>query len=193
MDTKILSYDDVRGISLGSNDEPLVSVQLLDNTIIIKYDKFDMVPYTGLDMMVRQSVAERLAQVNKYLYKNFRLRLQVVYGYRAPVLQQKYFKARYESLKATCINLNDDELIRMTHEFVAVPDSAGHTLGAAVDLTLIDAKDSELNMGGRIADYSDPESIKTFSKSITKTQLKNRTILLEAMMVAGFAPFLGEW
>jgi D-alanyl-D-alanine dipeptidase len=80
-----------------------------------------------------------------------------------------------------------------THNFVAVPSVAGHPTGGAVDATIVDAQGKELDMGTKIGDFSDPEKIKTFSKKISKKQLKNRLLLHEVMVKEGFAPFYGEW
>jgi hypothetical protein len=88
--------------------------------------------------------------------------------------------------------MSTEQLVRLTHNYVAVPDSAGHTLGAAVDVTILDRKGKACDMGAEIADYSDPVAIQTYANVGVRPR-KLRQILLEAMTSVGFAPFLGEW
>lgn len=189
---KILGYDDVVAFQPGSSDEPLVDVRTYDPSISTHYIKRDMVAYTGDIMYVRKTLAEKLASVNKKLLAH-NYRLEIVYGYRHPEVQRKYFDARREAIKAENPGLDDGNLDRMTHGFVAIPEVAGHPAGAAVDLTIVDSNGVDLNMGMKIADYSDPEHILTDSSDITDVQAENRKLLHDAMVEEGFAPFYGEW
>lgn len=190
---KILSYDDVKKIKNGKVNERLVDVRSYDNSIVAEYEKFDMVVYTGLEVLVRRTVAQKLADVNGRLRKKYNLMIKVVYGYRAPEVQARYFNKRRAEINLANPGMSSEELDAYTHSFVAVPDVAGHTTGGAVDITLINAAGEPCNMGTAIADYSDENRIKTFSDSISSDQQKLRIILLSEMKDAGFAPFLGEW
>ena len=78
----ILSYDDVAQYSAGSSSEPLVEVTRYDSSIIAKYIKKDMVPITGNMIYVRDSVAQKLARIEKNL-KDKGYRLRVAYAYAA--------------------------------------------------------------------------------------------------------------
>lgn|GEM_PF-6991181 len=49
---------------------------------------------------------------------------------------------------------------------------AGHPTGGAVDLTLVDSVGNEMNMGNTIADYANPEVIKTFANT-NREQMDN--------------------
>lgn len=191
MSNRILTYDDVKSIPLGSNDEPLVKANKYDARITCQYKKFDMFPWTGFDILVRDSVARKLATANAAL-KIEGFGLKVVYGYRSPSVQKQYFDKRFKALRAENLGLNDEELLRLTHSYVAVPDSAGHTLGAAVDITIGDCSGNECDMGTAIADYSDPMAIQSGAK-VGASQTRLRRLLQKVMLDAGFAPFLGEW
>lgn len=192
MNRKILSYDDVKDIPFGDRDEDLVSANAYDDDIVCEYKKFDMFAWTGFDILVRNSVARNLAEANKYLQTHYNLSLKVVYGYRSPEVQTKYFEVRYEELKRENPSMDDAGLRRLTHNFVAMPDAAGHTLGAAIDVTLVDDHGKECDMGTKVADYTDPVAIQTFA-TVSEKQATFRNMLLAAMTEAGFAPFLGEW
>lgn len=190
MNKKILSYDDVKNIQFGSSDEPLVKANTYDDRIVCEYKKYDMFAWTGFDILVRDSVARKLADANDEIQK-YGFNLKVVYGYRSIDVQQRYFDRQYNKLRCQNPTMSDEELLRLTHNYVARPNTAGHTLGAAVDVTLVSG-DKECDMGTEIADYNDPNAIQTFAR-VSKERAKSRKILLNAMMNAGFAPFLGEW
>ncbi len=73
-----------------------------------------------------------------------------------------------------------------------IAEQSGHSLGGTVDLTLIDLDTGEpLDMGGDF-DLFDERSHYAY-EGVTDAQLANRTLLREAMLVAGFAPYAQEW
>ncbi|HEY0964866.1 MAG TPA: M15 family metallopeptidase [Candidatus Saccharimonadales bacterium] len=189
---RILSYDDVVHFSAGDSTEPLVDVSTYDDTITTQYIKTDMVPITGEVIYVRDSIAKKLTRIEAALREKG-YRLKVVYGYRHPEVQRKYFEKRRATIGEQNPKLTGEALDRYTHNFVAVPDIAGHPAGAAVDLTLIDIKGTPVDMGTGIADYSDEDKIKTFADNISDEQIANRKLLHDLMVKEGFAPFYGEW
>lgn len=68
---------------------------------------------------------------------------------------------------------------------------SGHTRGSTVDLTIIKKDGSFVDMGGTFdlfSEISHPDY-----KKITKKQKKNRKILRDAMLKAGFNPLDSEW
>lgn len=189
---KILLYDDVLTASTGENGEPLVPVETYDQTILGRYIKADMIPLTGETIYVRDGVAKRLAAAS-FTVRPLKFTLHVAYGYRAPEIQQAYFNARKQVLHIENPSMNEPDLRRLTHGFVADPTVAGHPTGGAVDITLLDENQQPLEMETGIADYSDPSRIQTFDESIDEATMKNRLILHDAMVGAGFVPFYGEW
>jgi D-alanyl-D-alanine dipeptidase len=189
----ILTYNDIKDVNDGSSDEALISVRRYDNSIAVQYEKFDMLAYVGFKILVRETVARKLAKVNNSLNAKYKLALKVVYGYRALEVQTNYFNERQTELASSNSNLSRKELRTLTHNFVAVPEVAGHVTGGAVDVTLITLDGLVCDMGTKIADYTDENRIRTFDNGITVDQRRLRKILLEEMMAEGFAPFLGEW
>ncbi len=189
---KILTYDDVAQAAPGTSNEELIDARFYDPTIIAQYDKHDMHAYTGDIILVRDMLARKLARVNHTLASSG-LRLKIVYGYRHPEVQEAYFTKRQQVILADQPTLDSEQLKRYTHGFVAVPDVAGHVTGGAVDLTIVGGNSQELDMGTGIADYADPEKIKTFTESLHQQQRNNRMLLHDSMIHEGFAPFYGEW
>lgn len=189
---RILSYDDVAQHSAGDSDEQLVDVVLYDNSIITQYIKTDMVAITGNTIYVRDTIAKKLARIEASLREKG-YGLKIVYGYRHPRIQREYFKSRKNNLALRYPELTGAALDRYTHNYVAVPEIAGHPAGAAVDLTLVDSNKLEVNMGTAIADYTDETKIRTFASSLTPEQTENRKLLHDVMINENFAPFYGEW
>lgn len=188
---RIITYQELTTITSANIQEQLIDVRTYAPTIIARYAKQDMLPYTGETIVVRTTVAQKLAEVNRSLApKN--MRLKIVYGYRHPDVQQAYFYRQRAVLQQTKPHLSDTELDAVTHMFVAVPTVAGHPTGGAVDLTLVDASGKEVDMGTDIADFTDPR-IPTFSPGLSTRQRSNRRILCDAMAAQDFAPFYGEW
>ena len=188
----ILTYDEMASAEQGASQEPLVDVRKYDPSIVSEHEQSDMQVYTGESILVRDTVARKLAAANEQLQTEYNLRLRVVYGFRHPKVQEKYFRERKAALRRENPEMSEYNLIRLVHDFVAVPDVAGHPMGAAVDLTLVDDSNNPVDMGNAISDYSDPDIIKTFAE-VTSEQASYRKILHDAMTAQGFAPFYGEW
>lgn len=191
IDQKILTYKDLTASSPGDSQEGFVDASRYDGTIITQYNKDDMRKHTGDVIYVRDILARKLALVNQSLPKGYRLK--VVYGYRHPEVQQKYFMRMKKSVKKRYPDLTGDALKSYVHNFIAVPEVAGHPTGGAVDLTIIQKDGKELDMGTAIAEYIEPDKIKTFSDDLTPYQIKNRMLLHDLMVQQDFAPFYGEW
>ncbi len=190
---KICTYNELVEVATGENDEQLIDVRNYDNRIIAHYEKMDMLPYTGEFIFVRDTVARKLATANAALIKRDNLFLKIVYGYRHPDIQKMYFDKMRAKLKMIHLSLNDKELDALTHNFVAVPLVAGHPTGGAIDITIVDTEGNVLDMGTDIADFSNPEKIKTFANGLSSAQKKNRLLLRDVLMNEDFAPFYGEW
>ena len=74
-----------------------------------------------------------------------------------------------------------------------IMEKSGHTRGSTVDLTLFDMKTGkEVDMGGTF-DWFGIESHPDYVGKLTKTQLKNRKFLRDAMIRHGFKPLDSEW
>ncbi|MES2875975.1 MAG: M15 family metallopeptidase [Patescibacteria group bacterium] len=189
---RILGYEDVAAVPPGTRDEPLVDVREYSPDIVAEYAKPDMKHLTGETIYVRDMLAEKLAKVNRELGRSS-MRLLVTYGYRHPEVQRAYFEVRREEIAQYNPLMIGEELDAYTHNFVAIPSLGGHPAAAAVDLTILDRDNIPLDMGTGIADYTDPEKIRTDHPGLTYRQIGNRAILHDAMVDENFAPFYGEW
>lgn len=191
LEEKFLTYQELSKASIKDNLEKLISLSGLN----IQNFSIDerMQKYTGDEIYVRTGVAARLLDVQEYLNEILPgTKLEVVYGYRHPVIQkQSYEDIKRRILKAQPDGWTEIALKEKIHHFIAVPEVAGHPTGGAVDVRLIGADGEELPMGTQVHDFVSDSYV--FSPFISKEAWNNRQKLRQAMMSAGFAPFDGEW
>lgn len=189
----MIQYDDLLNVPVQENGEKLVIVQDFSPDIICQYEKFDMEAYIGDRMLLRASVVNLLQMVSQTLkQQDSTACLKLVYAYRHPIFQERYFLKRVEELEIQFPNLAEKEIKRRAHLLSASPDVAGHPAGGAVDIIILQGN-QETDMGTRIADFSNPEKIQTYHPHLTVLQNTNRLWLRNIMMSQGFAPFDGEW
>lgn len=167
---KIATIQELRNKPCRDNGEPLVP---LENGII-----------------VRKSVAEKIASAKRKLKRYLGMDIAVKEGYRTPEYQERYFLQEFMNQYDAKLSL--DELIEKTHQFVALTSVAGHPTGGAVDVTLL-FNGQEVDMGGKIADFTKASLIPTYSPLATQEQARGRLLLHDLMLEEGFAPFYGEW
>lgn len=182
--------DEFKRIRFNENGEPLIHLREVFPDIHCEYRRKDS---EINEVLVRCKIANKLHNVQKRLQGyDKKMNLLVVEGYRSPFYQERYFLKQFlvEYQKDSTKDL--DTLTETTHQFVALPSVAGHPTGGAVDLT-ITYGDIEVDMGGKIADFSIPERLPTYSSLITSLQAKNRSLLHDLMIAEGFAPYYGEW
>lgn len=124
-------------------------------------------------IFLRKIVADSLHSVQKKL-KKLGYALKVFDGYRPLSVQKLMWKV-----------LPDPQ-------YVADPAvGSKHNRGSAVDLTLIDCRGKELDMGTEFDDFTEKAS-----PSYTKFPadiLENREILSKTMQECGFLPITSEW
>jgi D-alanyl-D-alanine dipeptidase len=100
--------------------------------------------------------------------------LKVYDCYRPPEVQKKFWA------------LVPDE------RYVANPvKGSKHSLGAAVDLTLVDRRGRELEMPTRYDDFTE-RAHRDYMK-LPRRAIRNRALLREVMVRHGFVPLPTEW
>jgi D-alanyl-D-alanine dipeptidase len=173
----------------------LVNIQALDPRIQVdlKYagdDNFmHQVLYDTLrHLYLQREVAERLVKVQDFL-DSLRpgYRLLIYDGVRPRQVQQEMWDAL-------------DSIPRIRRgKFVSNPALGSvHNFGAAVDLTLVDAKGKVLDMGAAYDEFSEiafPSHEARFRASgeLSAAQLANRQLLRRVMCSQGFSNIPSEW
>ena len=143
--------------------------------------------------LLREKIYEKLVEAKTYLPKGFHFKAFELYR---PLKRQIYYwDCALKEMANKYPNLSQEELEVKANTYIANPykQGSGHQSGAAVDLTVCDDNGQELDMGTLWREFNDLTA--TFSQSplLTDEQKKNRMILYEAMIRAGFVNYFEEW
>lgn len=171
----------IRSMPVIENGEALVEIPKHPRIVCVAPNPF-----------VRASVAKRLVTVAESLPKG--LRLKILYAFRDQDTQKRFWDEALFDAKLKNPNANDDEAVRIARSLSAEPGGIGpHQTGGAVDVTLVDERGDELQMGTNYRDHSNMAKIPMFAKTCTPTEKANRTILRKSMLSAVFYFYPGEW
>lgn len=144
-------------------------------------------------LMLRKNVLEKLKEAQGLFPQN--IRIVVKAGYRPLEVQQNLFDFIFDMLKIKHKSYSDDEIYRLTSEYVTDPRKfmPPHSTGGAVDIHLFDTEVGKyLDMGSPI-NYPDDISWTFNFDSLTNEQIKNRLLITNTMIRAGFANLASEW
>ena len=161
-----IRYQDLLTIPVMDNKEKLTSLQEIGIASGYQQSMADMISVLGEDIFVRESVAQKLVQVQKKLQKRYpTLSLFVTYGYRSLGIQIKKF---LEILKSSSkFYKNPYDLYEAVHESIAVPTVAGHPTGGAVDIVLVNTiSQSMVDFGSPLYGFPS-QTCYTFAKVIS--------------------------
>jgi D-alanyl-D-alanine dipeptidase len=165
--------------SLAPAGSGFVDVALLDTGILLDIRYATANNFTKAKIydcpacLLRPEVAKALVKANKSLKKSG-LRLKMFDCYRPKPYQQRLWD-------------------KVPDPNYVTPPAKGsmHSRGAAVDLTIVDARGKELDMGTPY-DFFGPEAHTDYTK-LSKKVLDNRRLLRQTMEAAGFKGIRTEW
>ncbi len=142
--------------------------------------------YNGLNKAyLRKEVAIKLSSAQRILNNNHPMLSLLILDAARP---RSVSKMMYEKMKGTIFE-----------KYVANPKKGSmHNYGIAVDITIVDEKGKELDMGFSPFRKSTLELYWQFAKmkmgfNLNKEQTKNRELLADTMKKAGFLPLSFEW
>ncbi len=181
------------------NREPLVKVKAIPNRLFIKPIYYmQKIPDSINTIYLREQVYIRLNKALQLLPNEYSL---ILYdGFRPIQVQQAIFKLFYGDLKRKNPELDENQLLRETLKFVALPSiepsrTSPHITGGAIDLTLGDANGYELDLGTVFDEISDKSATRYFECHMKENEmaLKHRRILYNCMISVGFNNYEEEW
>lgn len=189
----ITSNSELRKLNVKDNHEELVDLRVFCPNLVFKIAYY--IEKNGGSAAVedahyaRKGVAERLNVAQASLSKGFRLMIEC--AHRSPKMQQKSYDAVYKRLQKEHPSWGEKQLDIEMEKRVSPVDIAPHCTGGAIDLTIVDAYDRQLDMGTNLDEFS--EKTYTDSQSIFEDAKKNRSMLIKVMTSAGFVNFPAEW
>ncbi|MBO5388690.1 MAG: M15 family metallopeptidase [Lachnospiraceae bacterium] len=191
-----IKFPSIREYSIIDENEKIISISNAGIKCNSQYYK-EGIPGSYKDCYARESVVEKLVNVNKSLPNGFKL---LVYdAYRPICIQQRLWNYYRQNIKNNNPKLNDEELDFKTSFFVSKPSydefkPSLHNTGGAVDLTILGPDGKELNMGTKFDDFSDKAWTNHFEEFTEDTEVRdNRRLLYWSMINAGFTNLPSEW
>lgn len=193
LEKRMIRYRDLISVSVADNGDPMVVLDPAGIKNGYRQDMSDMTTALGNRIILRNTASQMLNDAQKRLReKNENYSLYVTYGYRSLEVQTTKFRTIVSTIAKKRFFVNPIDLYEEVHRFIAVPTVAGHPTGGAVDITIVDSAEKLIDFGSPLYDLRS-KNCYVYTPNITKRALKNRLLLRECMMGAGFAPFDGEW
>lgn len=157
-----------------------------------------LVKQTGVGLVLdaelpflRETVAAKLMDAARHLQQQG-YTLKVHSAYRSLDLQRQKFISRYENFKKLHPHRNKRELLTLAATYTAgIPVLAAHTAGAAVDVTLLDAKNQPLDFG--VPYRYGGEEANTSYANLPANVVVNRNVLNDALAKHGFTNYPFEY
>ncbi|MEU9035048.1 M15 family metallopeptidase [Streptomyces sp. NPDC048352] len=185
----LMSDPRVTAIPVADNGQPLADVRAGGQLLLDDRRSDPAYAFAHL----RSGVLDRLLHAQSLLPDG--LRLLVVEGFRPTALQQRYFEEYAAELRAANSGWSAEELRAQASRYVSPPEIAPHSAGAAVDLTLVDADGTELDMGTRV--NASPEesagACYTLADGLPRQARLHRATLSRALTAAGLVNYGTEW
>lgn len=165
------------------NGEPLVSLREVAPSLVIHRPA--VIPY------LRRTVAEMVERACQSLPEGYWL--GAVDAWRPFVRQQRIYNFLWECGKEAFPDRDDVALRRTVCRWVAPVDQKappGHCTGAAIDAFLIGPDGEQVDVW---APYDRWQAASTYTIGLTEEAGKARSMLVEAMLGAGFSNCRDEW
>jgi len=189
----MIRYRDLINVPVADVGEPMVVL----NPAVIKNgyrpEMSDMENVLKNNIVLRKTVARMLIHAQTLLrkkYKNYSL--YVTYGYRSLEIQTNIFRTIASKIAKNRFFANSMDFYEEVHRFIAVPAVAGHPTGGAVDIAITDSSGTCIDFGSPLYDFGSKHCY-VYWPNIAKPASRNRLLLRQCMIEAGFAPFDGEW
>lgn len=147
------------------------------------------------EMRLRQSVAGMLATVRDQIAP---LNFKIWDGWRPREVQHKIYGKYWKELKAAHPKWPEDRLREQVGTFVSVATDSNripvHSTGGAVDLTIVNEKGSEIEMGTKF-DHFGPKAAALYYETIEGNERirDNRRLLCNSLSEAEFRFDEDEW
>ena len=190
MPSKAEPVTELRRIKIVDNGEPLVDFLKLCTELRLDRPRFNY----RRETLLRRTPAEMLRAANLDLIRKG-YRIQVVEGWRAPMIQKRMYASAWERFKILHPEWSDTKLRRTVNQFTAPMNSRvppPHTTGGAMDLALTDFDGNALD----VTSPYQPRDYKGFffdAPSLTSEARHHRDLLAGALLGQGLTNYPSEY
>ncbi|TXX97120.1 M15 family metallopeptidase [Vibrio mimicus] len=174
------------------NHEPMVPIDPNGTKLVLDYN---VKPSRRNLFIARKSVVNRLILASLSLPDGIYLSIKETY--RPKSFQSFIYNRRVIQLFCSekHLTLTSAEVHKLAAEYIAPPGVAGHPTGGAVDVSLVDELNNEINLG---CIYDEDSTVSegrcySFCNELERDAIENRKILFECMNRAGFINYPYEW
>lgn len=183
--TKGLPVEEIRKINIEETNEPLVDIDESEKIVLLRDHKY-------LDPRLRKSAQKLLIVAASNLPEGYKL--LVVTAYRPIWMQKELYRRREKQLALKhplLLIFKYPKWRKLVNRYTSPPGGSSHQYGGATDVTIINLKGERLDMGTTLLDFG--IKVHTENNLITEEQRKNRKVLYDAMIKAGFVNYPLEW
>ncbi len=189
-----LSESAIAEVEINDCGEELVELRGLDKRLFLDDSEANAfcIGYRPI-FLVRQTIARKLEQALRLVPPEFALLVKD--AYRPRHLQEIFFNAYVEELRAKNPERTDVQLVAFAAHFVAPPAVAGHPTGGAIDLTLCTQSGTELALGSAYDADAETSGGACYSDcdAIAESEKRHRQVLFRALGSVGFVNYPFEW
>lgn len=163
--------------------------------------QYPLLGYTNTveDCYVRKTVYEKLLIAQSLLPEGYKIRIWD--AWRPFSLQKELYEKYFHILvkNFSLDNLMLEQQQKIVSKYVSLPEynrlqPPFHTTGGAVDVTLIDRANQEVDMGTKFDDFSDKSHTCYYETNSQDFEIRdNRRLLYNCMISAGFENLPSEW
>ncbi len=191
---------DANNIKIIPINDPLVCISDIFRDIMVFQSKYFERGISGAikEVYVRKTVSDMLLTATNSLPAGYKLK--IFDAWRPIAVQKALYDEYYSNLchKFKGLRKSEAELRKMALLFVSFPSDNPdfpfvHSTGGAVDLTIVDASERELNMGTDFDDFSDAAHTVYYESTSFYEIRDNRRLLYNTMLSAGFTNYPSEW
>lgn len=184
-------------IEVRDNGEPLVSMSEFSNLRIIYEPIYYLnnIPGAINVCYLRECVFRKLYDALALLPEGYGFK---IYDAWRPFEVQKFLYDRQVEVLMNEKGKKKEEALVLAKRYVSPPSDNPqkpfvHSTGGAVDLTIVDNNNKELNMGTRFDDFSKLAATDSFESSDNEEVKRNRRLLFGVLTKVGFTNYPSEW
>lgn len=188
----LLNDERITNVICIDNKEKIITLRNIHKNVLIDESQSQISSKSDLFCFAREGIITKLKKAANSLPSGYQFLVKE--AYRPLSRQKKSFMEAYDNYKSEYPLKSEDEIYKLTCQYVAPIEVAGHPTGGAIDITLLE-NGTEVDMGTEFNDIPiEPENLTyLYSENISDTAKAYRKILSDNMEKVGFTNYPTEW